>query len=147
MSYRTLDLIADSYVPILLIVILLSMAVKLKQPRVALKEFCSLLLLAIIAYGLMFADHAHRLWAQQGWDYSTHTATAAACVWYLFWLRQGKRILAGFFQHSAVYLCWPLSFLAYLALMRYQNYHTWTDMGSTLVAVLPLFSIHYWATR
>ncbi|BCD99621.1 hypothetical protein [Marinagarivorans cellulosilyticus] len=147
MSYQTLDTLADLYVPLLFLLMLISVASKLKQPTVALKEFCSILLLAGIAYGMMFADSAQSLWSQRGWDYSTHTATAAACVWYLFWLHKGRRTLGGLFQHKAVYVFWPLSLIAYLALMRYQQYHSWPDMLSTLLAVLPIYCIHYWATR
>lgn len=147
LSYQTLDTIADAYVPALAITALISMAAKLGQPRLALKEFCAFLLLAFLAYGLMFMDTAHRLWASRGWDYSTHTAIAAACVWYLFWLHKSKRVLAGFFHQPWVYIFWPLSLIGYLALMRYQQYHSWADMLTTLLALLPLLSLHYFATR
>ena len=147
MSYHTLDTIADTYVPLLFLCMLVSVAAQLNHPKVALKAFCSILLLAGIAYGLMFADSALKLWPSRGWDYSTHTATAAACAWYLFWLSKGRRMLGGFFQYRAVYLFWPLSLVGYLALMRYQQYHSWPDMLTTLLAVLPIFCIHYWATR
>ncbi len=147
MSYHTLDTIADTYVPLLFLCLLISVAAQLRQPKLAVKAFCSILLLAGIAYGLMFADNLLNLWAPRGLDYSTHTATSAACVWYLFWLHKGRRLLGGFFHYRAVYLFWPISLVAYLALMRYQQYHSWPDMLSTLIAILPIFYIHYWATR
>lgn len=147
LSYQTLDTIADAYVPALAIIALVSMAAKLGQPRLALKEFCAFALLAFLAYGIMFMDATHRLWASQGWDYSTHTATAAACVWYLFWLHKSKRVLGGFFQQPWIYVFWPISLVGYLALMRYQQYHNWPDMLTTLVALMPFFTLHYFATR
>lgn len=146
-SYQTLDTIADAYVPLLAIIAFVSIAARLAQPRLALKEFCSFLLLALMAYGLMFTDAAHHLWAKKGWDYSTHTATAAACCWYLFGLSRGRKILGGVFHLTAVYVIWPVSLVGYLLLMRYQGYHSWPDMFTTLVALIPLFTIHFFATR
>ena len=147
LDYQTLDTLADAYVPALAITALISMGAKLKQPRHALKEFCSFLLLAFIAYGIMFTDTAHHLWAKKGWDYSTHTATAAACTWYLFWLHKSQRVLGGFFHITGVMLFWPLSFIGYLVLMRFQQYHSWADMLTTLLALMPFFVLHYFATR
>lgn len=147
LNHTTLDTLADLYIPALVVTALASMAFKLGQPRLALKEFCAFVLLLAMAYGLMFMDAANRLWAKQGWDYSTHTALAAACVWYIFWLHKSRRILAGFFQQPWVYVFWPISLVGYLALMRYQQYHSWADMLTTLLALIPLFSLHYFATR
>lgn len=146
-SYQTLDTIADAYVPVLAVIILISIALRLAQPKAALRELACVLLLAIIAYGMMALDHYQRFWAHFGWDYSTHTATAAACAWYLFWLHKGKRIAGGFFHHKFVRLIWPISFGLYLGLMRYQGYHTWADMLTTLAALTPLFIVHKLATQ
>lgn len=147
LSYQTLDRIADAYVPALAVVVLISIAVQLAQPRVALSEFCKVLLLAMLAYGVMFMDAAQGLWRHWGWDYSTHTATAAACCWYLFWLHKGRRIAGGIFQLTWVKVFWPVSLVGYLGLMRYQHYHSWVDMATTLLALVPLFAVHFLATR
>ncbi|WP_053981925.1 hypothetical protein [Marinagarivorans algicola] len=146
-NYQTLDTLADTYIPTLAIIALISMAAKLGQPRIAFKELCAFALLVFLAYGLMFMDATHRIWASQGWDYSTHTATAGACVWYLFWLHKGRRVLGGVFQQPWVYVFWPVSLVGYLALMRYQQYHSWLDMLTTLMAITPFFTLHYFATR
>lgn len=147
LNYETLDTLADLYIPALAVAALVSFALTLSQPRLALKAFCGFSLLLILAYGVMFLDAAHRIWAVQGWDYSTHTAVAAACAWYLFWLRNHRSLLGGFFQQRWVALFWPVSFVGYLLLMRYQQYHSWPDMLTTLLALMPLFTLHYFATR
>lgn len=146
-SYESLDTLADSYVPLLAVIIMVNIAARLNQPRQALAEFCKVLLLAVLAYGVMFVDNSLRLWASQGWDYSTHTAVAAACCWYLYWLKKGSGILGGIFRLKWVTLLWPISFVGYLLLMRYQGYHTWADMLTTCLALLPLFMLHHFATR
>jgi hypothetical protein len=163
-------------VPILALIIFFTIIARLGQPIIALKQLCAVLLLGTIVYGLMFTDAHLNLWARQGWDYSTHTATAFACCWYLFWLPRGysadqlpnaekaavegivarmveraptgmQKILSGVFENPVIQLIWPLSLIAYLILMRCQQYHTWVDMTSTLAALMPLFCLHFFATH
>ncbi len=155
MSYGTLDKLADAYVPLLALCVLTSIVAAIPQPREAFKRFCHVLWLIIVVYGLMFVDQTLHIWPKQGWDYSTHTAAAAACCWYLWHLKNNLKnsvkknvkkkpsALNTFFQSKTVYLFWPVSLLVYLGLMRYQGYHTWVDMVTTILALLPLFIVPY----
>ncbi len=147
LSYQTLDAIADTYIPALIILIVISMAAHFRHAQILLIALCKLTLLALLPYGLMFADQALHLWQQYGWDYSTHTAVAATCCWYLFELRKAPAIAGHIFHSYFIWPLWPLSFSAYLILMNYQNYHSWQDMISTTMALIPFLVIHKIATR
>ena len=147
LSYETLDTIADAYIPILLIVIALSLTTNFKHPHILLTLVCRLILLMLLPYGLMFADQALNIWGKYHSDYSTHTAVAATCCWYLFWLRKKSKLTVSIFYSHFIYWLWPLSLTAYLALMNYQNYHSWMDMLTTLVVLGPFLVMHRVAIR
>ncbi|MDZ7922828.1 MAG: hypothetical protein U5M23_01945 [Marinagarivorans sp.] len=147
LNYQTIDAIADAYIPTLLVVTALSMAIHFKNPHTLLTSICKLALLMLLPYGLMLADQALHLWQKLHWDYSTHTAVAATCCWYLFWLGKGTVLASRIFHSRFIYSLWPLSLAAYLTLMDYQNYHSWQDMLSTLVALAPLLLMHKAASR
>ncbi len=123
MSYEQLDAIADSYIPVLLILFLLGLgrnAYRLwPDYRASVFSLLYLLGLLIISYGLMFFDNAVRLWPALGLDYSTHTAVALSLVFALCTL----------FQKQWKWLA--ASMLAYAGLMLYQEYHSVLDILST----------------
>lgn len=127
MSYEQLDKIADSYIPVLLVLFLLGLGrnVYLLWPsyRAAFFSFLYLIGLLVISYGLMFFDSAVRLWPTFGLDYSTHTAVALSLVFALctVFARQWKWI-AG-------------SMGAYAGLMLYQQYHSVMDILTTSLVI------------
>lgn len=127
MSYETLDTIADSYIPLLLILFLggLGRNAYLLWPnyRALIFSFLYLLGLLLISYGLMFFDNAVRLWPAFGLDYSTHTAVALSLVFALCTVFAGQwKWIAG-------------SMLVYAGLMLYQEYHSLTDIFTTALVV------------
>jgi hypothetical protein len=120
MRYDTLPLIADLYIPALL----LSIAVILcKRPHKA-KALMALGISMIGVYGIRVLDQFTSLWPRAGWDYSTHTAFAAVCVWFLW--------------RNLRHVIWPWSLAGYFALMIHLRYHTLADILSTL-AVMALW--------
>lgn len=129
LDYKTLDFIADLYVPLLLLVLVVLMvrsiiATDWQRFRI---EISLLFYGFIIVYGLMFSDQLFNIWSRFGLDYSTHTAIALMLV-----------ALLGFFQQSVQKTSW-CSLLVYVALMRYQNYHTVSDMVTTAIIVGAIF--------
>jgi len=124
MSYDTLDAIADSYNPILFILYLAYSAwYWYKNDKTAWVRG----LIGIAAcYVLMAIDNKFGIWESQGLDYSTHTAVAVALLSFHIHKRSLTSIDAMTFKAS---------FLSYLALMWYQEYHTIVDMVSTLFVV------------
>ncbi|WP_331347052.1 hypothetical protein [Cellvibrio sp. UBA7661] len=135
MSYEALDAIADTYIPLLLIVFLLGVFGKTyrlwpdyRGPLTGFLYFAGLL---VIAYGLMFFDKAVGLWPTLGLDYSTHTAVALSLVF----------ALCNIFPDRWRWLV--VSMLAYAGLMLYQQYHSLLDIISTsvvLAAIALLFN-------
>lgn len=125
-SYETLDLIADAFNPFLLLCVLILSAYDCLQAqlkiRCSLHAFVALLIVLVLVYGMLAIDNMLSIWPRLGLDYSTHTAFAAGLC-FLLWRR----------SHRPSRYIWPISLLGYCALMRYQQYHTWSDMITTLV--------------
>lgn len=127
MTYETLDKIADSYIPVLLIIFLFGLAyrVYLDWPNFTStwRSFGFAVAMVLVSYGFMFADKAMNIWSGVGLDYSTHTAVSLAIVFPLCTLfSQAWKLLV-------------LSFLAYASLMLYQGYHSVTDILTTAAVV------------
>lgn len=131
LSYQQLDVIADSYTPLLALIWLGAALWPLSRRRwsSAARNLASGLIAAAIVYGLMFMDLWLGLWPRWGLDYSTHSALAVALVVQLWWLLPRQRWL------------WLISLFAYAGLMRYQGYHSWGDMVTTAAVVLPLLAL------
>jgi hypothetical protein len=124
-TYETLDAIADSYIPLLAVLVLL-----LLLREAALKHWCKLgaglgltLIGLVITYGLMFLDMKLQIWPAFGLDYSTHTALAIVLTMLLVLMTNAFTAL------------WIGLLLAYSALMLYQRYHTLEDIVVTALAV------------
>jgi hypothetical protein len=142
-NYETLDTIADAYIPILALFSLIAIAIPATQHRrkVATQRLLKILIFAAIAFGLMFIDSWLGLWPAFGLDYSSHTAVSLVLVIFLSLIN--KKLI----------IFWMVSFIAYLLLMRYQQYHTFADMVTTTVAVIiPTWMVaayfyHLWPFR
>jgi hypothetical protein len=87
-------------------------------------QILAIALVLLIAYGLMFLDLRLQIWPARGLDYSTHTAVALALVAFLSFNKPNLLIL------------WLGSLIAYLLLMLYQRYHTFSDIALTSVIFL-----------
>lgn len=128
MTYEQLDFIADSYIPLLMCVSMMSIALDgWKQgAKVMLTQSAAIILSIAIIYTVMFADLKWSIWASFTMDYSTHTALALCFVSFLACRNRRWRVFA------------TGSMLAYCALMLHQNYHTVADMITTTLVVLPI---------
>lgn len=132
LGYETLDKIADSCIPLLAVVFLISVVIRLivipnDRKRTG-KVFLYGLLLLIVSYALMFLDRSFKLWPAIGLDYSTHTAVSLSLVIPLCLLFKKYRALFIIIQ------------IAYMALMLYQGYHSVTDV---LVTAAPISLIAF----
>lgn len=122
-----MDAIANSYIPLLFVLFLagLERDVYLLWPnyRASLISLFYLIGLLAAAYGLMFIDNTLRLWPTFGLDYSTHTAVSLALVLGLAKVFPARWTLLA------------VSFVGYLALMLYQQYHSLLDVLTTSVVI------------
>lgn len=128
LTYQQWDAIADSYLPILLALCLVFLFVtfwqkKFKQGAI---EFVSLVLGTVSIYSIMFIDNALKIWPSFNSDYSTHTALALVFIFYL--CQKHKIALIGAIG----------SMCGYIVLMMYQEYHTFLDIITTSLVVLPI---------
>jgi hypothetical protein len=125
LSYETLDAIADAYNPLLALIALAFIARSLFQSqwKVSGIRLMAFIMIAIVAYGLMFLDHQYHLWGYWELDYSTHSAVALGLV-----------LLLSFISPRFVML-WTISFVGYALLMLYQRYHTVPDILTTGIVV------------
>ena len=129
LTYDQLDMIADAYIPALVIVSMVVLTASvftcgMKRKRI---EIAALSSAVCIVYSVMLLDNAFKIWPLLGLDYSTHTALALVFVLYLS-------------TKNKTFLLWSLcSFLLYVLLMLYQQYHTVADIFSTVVVLLPVF--------
>ena len=126
LSYETLDTIADSYIPLLLVCLAGWGIVQLSARRtyVLLLAIASVFLSAILVYGLGFVDQHFSIWHSVALDYSTHTAASLALVVVLTTFVKPLR------------WAWISSLLLYFALMRYQRYHSFIDIFTTSAVLI-----------
>jgi hypothetical protein len=130
-TYQQLDVIADSYIPILFVISVFVLALDIfksenKNNR-KFSELISIIVSIAIVYLVMALDNNFGIWLLFELDYSTHTALSLVFVAYLS--SKSKTLLV----FSVV------SFLFYVLLMLYQKYHTIADIISTSVALMPVF--------
>ncbi len=131
MSYETLDKIADSYNPILLILSIATVFWKAQCSKRSMKlviaKLAFLLVLILNVYILMFIDNHFVIWRRLGGlDYSTHTALSLVFVLFIGYFQASYRVVLGF------------SYIGYIILMLYQQYHTIMDIVSTIAILGPL---------
>ena len=128
MTYQQLDVIADSYIPLLGILTLVWLLIKASRLGIksALIETVTTSLGVMYIYALMFLDAYFTAYASIGLDYSTHTALALVFVTTLSLIgKQVRRITV-------------ISMVCYCLLMFYQGYHTLADMALTSLMTLPV---------
>lgn len=140
---HTLDQIADTYTPLLLVIALLDLVLRWRNGDKL--QALKLLYAVVVVYGWMFTDNRFQLWHSLGLDYSTHTAAALALV-----------IAITLRKRLAVKLVLASSLVLYGCLMNLLGYHSWLDMLSTATIValsmLPVvllrtrFAARVWAT-
>lgn len=131
MSYQELDFIADVYIPILFMIslLVLSRAAVCQGVKSQVSQWLNLFSSIATVYMVKAADDYYQLWPLLGLDYSTHTALALVFVVFLS-------------SKSLTFLMLSVtSMLLYIALMMYQNYHTFYDVMATSLVVLPLFFV------
>lgn len=128
MSYEQLDFIADSYIPLLLLVsIYLVFSNGFSQGfRVAASNGLVIFSGVLLVYFVMFVDLKMNLWSGINLDYSTHTALAL--VFLCFMSFRGGKWLVGT----------VLTMLAYCGLMLFQQYHSVLDILTTAIVILPV---------
>ena len=133
LTYQQWDAIADAYLPALLVISLIFLinTLRLKQFKQGAVEFLLLLLGTISIYSVMFIDNSLKIWPSFNSDYSTHTALALVFVFYLCQ------------KHKIAFIGAIGSMCAYIILMMYQEYHTFLDIVTTSLVVLPiLYFVH-----
>ncbi|MFT5171170.1 MAG: hypothetical protein ACI9BD_000942 [Candidatus Marinamargulisbacteria bacterium] len=135
LSYEFCDSIADAYIPFLAGLSVVTFYIQTRKAGLtrAIRSYGNLTISIVIAYALMALDQALKIWPRFGLDYSTHTALGLAFVMYLT-LGVDKRSL----QLGAV-----LSFLLYVGLILFQQYHSPLDIITTAIVTAPLFAIKY----
>ncbi|MEH6345385.1 MAG: hypothetical protein V7785_09890 [Bermanella sp.] len=129
LDYQTLDTIADSYTPLLALLCLGFLAKSAYQKDFSNVKVQGLFIIyaLVVSYGIMVWDNQFNVWPALGLDYSTHTAVAFSLVASLCLMFKPfvKWYMTSLFS----------SLLMYGALMKYQNYHSYTDMLSTALVV------------
>ena len=132
LTYQELDTIADAYIPTLLIISLVVFVIDIPKQgfKRKLNEFGSLIIAVLLVYAIMTIDNYLEIWPKFHLDYSTHTALSLVFVVYLS--AKNMTLLA----LSA------LSFVLYVLLMLYQEYHTLADIISTFtILILPFWAL------
>jgi len=133
--YEKLDIIADSYNPALLVISILIIFSNLKSKgkTFAFYKLGLLVSLITLVYIFQIIDNHFNIWVAFGLDYSTHTAFAAAIIFFIL------------FDSIKIKTPIIISFVCYLALMLYQEYHTVADILTTIAAISPLmYAVAYY---
>ncbi|OBT13418.1 hypothetical protein A9264_07045 [Vibrio sp. UCD-FRSSP16_10] len=128
MTFEQWAFIADLYTPLLIVcsvwLLYLSPASR-RQSSMKAMVIC-----IAIVYISMAMDEWLSIWPSFGADYSTHSAIALALVVHIVikspWLAKWIAVS---------------SLFAYLQLMHHQQYHTYLDMISTLLYLLPMLVV------
>ena len=137
LSHQTLKVVADAVNPSLgILAIVLPFAKSREAWRQAAAHLGVTLVIVALTYLFRAGLQLEALWASWGMDFSTHGAICIVLVvalsslaWKRFWV-------------------WGVIFVSYDALMVYQSYHTWADIGTTSAVVLPFtLALRYWGDR
>ena len=124
-TYETLDAIADTYTPLLALLAfgMVVYGLWMAQWKLSAIRSLSLVGIAFIAYGFMTLDAYFNIGSFLSLDYSTHTAVSIGLIIFLY------------FNVRRLAIVWIGSFILYLMLMLYQQYHTLADILVTGVVV------------
>ena len=125
LNYETLDAIADAYTPLLALLAfgMVVYGLWMAQWKLSAIRSLSLVSIAFIAYGFMMLDAYLNIDFFLSLDYSTHTAVSLGLIIFLC------------FNARRLTIVWIGSFILYLMLMLYQQYHTIADILVTGVVV------------
>jgi len=135
--YDKLDVIADSYIPIIFLYSIYKIIVyTIKSKSEGAIKLIQLTTLISVVYIVQSIDNKYQIWLSYTHDYSTHTAFSLAIVYfYIYSDLKSKLIITA-------------SFLCYLLLMLYQKYHTITDILTTIAILSPaMYYISYYAKK
>lgn len=137
LSHQTLKIVADSVNPSLgVLVLALPFAKWRGQWRPASVHIAVTLVTVTLTYLLRAVFNLEAVWASWGLDFSTHGAICIVLVVALSSL-EWKRIWV-----------WGAVFVSYDALMVYQSYHTWADIGTTSAVMFPFtITVRYLGDR
>jgi len=128
-----LDKIADAYTPILLVIAIVGVILSWRRGNRI--HLAYLVYAVVVVYSLMFADKHWKIWESWGLDYSTHTAASFALI-----------VVICLYKNARTWLRALLSLVGYGGLMHVLSYHSWMDMGTTLlacgIALLPIAIVH-----
>lgn len=96
-------------------------------------------------WGIMLIDNALRIWLRFGLDYSTHTGLVLIFVLPFIWRwqrlqaqtldAQHQHALASIASRQSIFA--TLSLVIYAGLMKFLGYHSWMDMLTTSVLLVP----------
>jgi len=131
MTYEQLDTIADSYIPVLVVVLFSFLILNFKKNKfvnLSVKLLC-VFICVLVVYILMFVDICFSIFSSFGLDYSTHTGLSLALV----------SCLVSFISLTWNKVLFVVSLVLYFLLMLYQQYHSFADIFVTLIVVLPFF--------
>jgi len=125
--YEKLDFIADSYNPLLfLFALYITINIFTKSKNKGIIKGVLLTTLLATVYIVQALDNSFGAWSYFNSDYSTHTAFSFALV--MFFIYESKKQIIIVIS----------SFILYLVLMLYQQYHTLTDILSTIAILSPI---------
>ena len=133
LTYKQWDTIADAYIPTLALIYFVLIGYKMyqRQYKLVLTHIVVTLLCGVVVYGFMFLDNAIHIWPRFNLDYSTHTALALVFVQSIWQITPNAK--------KPLKLLLVLSFVNYLLLMKWMNYHSELDMLTTILALIPFF--------
>jgi hypothetical protein len=137
LSHETLKIVADSVNPSLgMLALALPFAKWQGRWRPATMHIAVTLLTVAFTYAFRAVLGLETVWAGWGLDFSTH---GAICI------VLGVALASLDWRKSWI---WGAVLLAYGILMVYQSYHTWADIGTTAVVIVPFaLVIRYWGDR
>ncbi|RKF15723.1 hypothetical protein DBZ36_15185 [Alginatibacterium sediminis] len=126
MTYEVGAFLADCYTPVLVAISLWIFYRQRAKGQPIRLDIRALALSLVLVYALMLLDAWLGIWPALNLDYSTHTAIALA-----------------FCAHHITYrVKWTipvvLGLLAYLQLMKFMHYHSYLDMLTTSLCLVPL---------
>ncbi len=129
LTYERLDAVADAVFPVLATIglFVIFRACHRKQYYLFAFGLCGAAYGMALAYGLRAIDQATLIALSLGFDYSTHTAVVLVTTILLTLMTR---------RYSAV---WPIIWVAYSALMVYQQYHPPSDILITAAIIAPLY--------
>ena len=129
LSYEQIDLIADSYIPLLAFV---SLWVLIKlEPSKRTSALVQIISSTLFIYAVMLVDNWLQIWPTFSLDYSTHSALSLVFVSFI-------AIYKPDLKKSAI-----VSFIIYALIMLYQQYHSLADIVTTALTVTPVLMLIY----